>query len=165
MANYIIFPQFWRLKTLQVLSYWWSVLAHLGCGWCFLRVLCESRNFAVKALKQTIRRRSRRRRRRRGIAVLVLEVGFVSGQEAGWEKEKCWTSTIRRILIQPKSRGASSPRISRSRCAWCFPWVSAAPLAATISTKAPNSTRGKKIAKARYAFFSIHFSPAPHTKP
>jgi hypothetical protein len=51
--------------------------------------LCESRNFAVKALKQTIRRRSRRRRRRRGIAVLVLEVGFVSGQEAGWEKEKC----------------------------------------------------------------------------
>ncbi len=50
---------------------------------------CVSRNF--KALKQTRRRRSRRRRRRRrrGIAVLVLEVGFVSGKQAGWEKEKC----------------------------------------------------------------------------
>jgi hypothetical protein len=57
--------------------------------------LCESRNFfAFQALKQTRRRRSRRRRRRRrirrrGIAVLVLEVGFVSGKQAGWEKEKC----------------------------------------------------------------------------
>jgi hypothetical protein len=55
-----------------------------------IRVLCESRNFAFKALKRTRRRRStRRRRRRRGIAVLVLEVGFVSGKQAGWEKEKC----------------------------------------------------------------------------
>jgi hypothetical protein len=57
--------------------------------------LCESRIFfAFQALKQTRRRRSRRRRRRRrirrrGIAVLVLEVGFVSGKQAGWEKEKC----------------------------------------------------------------------------
>jgi hypothetical protein len=54
--------------------------------------LCERRNFAFKALKQTRRRRRsrrRRRRRRRGIAVLVLEVGFVSGKQAGWEKEKC----------------------------------------------------------------------------
>jgi hypothetical protein len=56
-----------------------------------IRVLCESRNFAFKALKRTRRRRStrRRRRRRRGRAVLVLEVGFVSGKQAGWEKEKC----------------------------------------------------------------------------
>jgi hypothetical protein len=57
-----------------------------------IRVLCESRNFAFKALKRTRRRRStrtRRRRRRRGIVVLVLEVGFVSGKQAGWEKEKC----------------------------------------------------------------------------